>query len=30
LLFCGFGVGLSWGGAIVDVESACFPGLIEA
>lgn len=30
LLFCGFGVGLSWGGAIVDVESACFPELIEA
>lgn len=30
LLLCGFGVGLSWGGAVVDVESACFPELIEA
>jgi 3-oxoacyl-[acyl-carrier-protein] synthase-3 len=30
LLLCGFGVGLSWGGAIVDIESACFPALIEA
>lgn len=30
LLLCGFGVGLSWGGAIVDIESACFPELIEA
>ncbi|WP_323011604.1 ketoacyl-ACP synthase III [Castellaniella sp.] len=30
LLFCGFGVGLSWGSAIVDIESACFPELIEA
>lgn len=30
LLLCGFGVGLSWGGAIVDIESACFPQLIEA
>ncbi|MFL9609536.1 ketoacyl-ACP synthase III [Methylobacillus sp. Pita2] len=28
LLFCGFGVGLSWGGAIVDVENAVFPELI--
>jgi 3-oxoacyl-[acyl-carrier-protein] synthase-3 len=28
LLFCGFGVGLSWGGAIVDVEDAIFPELI--
>ncbi|EZP53428.1 MULTISPECIES: ketoacyl-ACP synthase III [Delftia] len=30
LLLCGFGVGLSWGGAIVEVESACFPALVEA
>ncbi|QLF92481.1 ketoacyl-ACP synthase III [Pseudomonas sp. ABC1] len=28
LLLCGFGVGLSWGGAIVDVEGAVFPELI--
>ena len=28
LLLCGFGVGLSWGGAIVDVEGACFPEMI--
>ncbi|QSN61218.1 MULTISPECIES: ketoacyl-ACP synthase III [unclassified Caballeronia] len=30
LLLCGFGIGLSWGGAIVDIESAKFPALIEA
>lgn len=30
LLLGGFGIGLSWGSAIVDVESACFPGLIES
>ena len=30
LLFCGFGVGLSWGSCIVDVESASFPALIES
>ncbi len=30
LLFCGFGVGLSWGGAIVDIENAIFPELIIA
>ncbi|SDZ41893.1 ketoacyl-ACP synthase III [Delftia lacustris] len=29
LLLCGFGVGLSWGGAIVDIDSAHFPVLIE-
>lgn len=28
LLLCGFGVGLSWGGAIVDIESAVFPELV--
>lgn len=30
LLLCGFGIGLSWGGVIVDIESAKFPALIEA
>jgi 3-oxoacyl-[acyl-carrier-protein] synthase-3 len=30
LLLCGFGVGLSWGGAVVDIESACLSELIEA
>ncbi|MEM5384663.1 ketoacyl-ACP synthase III [Paraburkholderia phymatum] len=30
LLLCGFGIGLSWGGAIVDIESAKFPALIES
>ena len=30
LLLCGFGVGLSWGSVIVDVESGCFPALIES
>lgn len=30
LLLCGFGIGLSWGSAIVDTESACFPALIES
>lgn len=28
LLLCGFGVGLSWGGAVVDVENAVLPELI--
>jgi 3-oxoacyl-[acyl-carrier-protein] synthase III len=30
LLLCGFGIGLSWGSVIVDVESAKFPALIES
>ncbi|MFC6842316.1 3-oxoacyl-[acyl-carrier-protein] synthase III C-terminal domain-containing protein, partial [Xanthomonas theicola] len=30
VLLCGFGIGLSWGTAIVDVENAVFPALIEA
>ncbi len=30
LLLSGFGVGLSWGTAIVDIESGVFPALIEA
>lgn len=30
LLFGGFGIGLSWGTCIVDVENACFPALIES
>ncbi|ASN01539.1 ketoacyl-ACP synthase III [Xanthomonas citri pv. malvacearum] len=30
LLLAGFGIGLSWGTAIVDVENAVFPALIEA
>ncbi len=30
LLLCGFGVGLSWGGAIVDIEGAVFPELVIA
>jgi 3-oxoacyl-[acyl-carrier-protein] synthase III len=30
LLLSGFGIGLSWGSAIVDIESACFPALIES
>lgn len=30
LLLSGFGIGLSWGSAIVDIESACFPSLIES
>lgn len=30
MLLCGFGIGLSWGGAIVDIESAKFPALIES
>jgi 3-oxoacyl-[acyl-carrier-protein] synthase III len=29
LLLGGFGVGLSWGTCIVDIEDACLPGLIE-
>jgi 3-oxoacyl-[acyl-carrier-protein] synthase-3 len=30
LLLCGFGIGLSWGTAIVDIDSGVFPALIEA
>lgn len=30
LLLSGFGIGLSWGTAIVDIEGAKFPALIEA
>lgn len=30
MLLCGFGIGLSWGTAIVDIDSAVFPPLIEA
>lgn len=30
VLMCGFGIGLSWGTAIIDIESGVFPALIEA
>jgi 3-oxoacyl-[acyl-carrier-protein] synthase-3 len=30
LLLSGFGIGLSWGSAIVDIEGAKFPAMIEA
>jgi 3-oxoacyl-[acyl-carrier-protein] synthase-3 len=30
LLLSGFGIGLSWGTAIVDIDSGVFPALIEA
>ena len=30
LLMCGFGIGLSWGTALLDIEDAVFPELIEA
>jgi len=30
VLLCGFGIGLSWGTAIVDIDSGVFPALIEA
>lgn len=30
LLLSGFGIGLSWGSAIVDIEGACFPAMVEA
>ena len=30
LLFCGFGIGLSWGSAIVKLQGCCFPELIES
>lgn len=29
LLLSGFGIGLSWGNCIVQIENACFPALIE-
>lgn len=29
MLLCGFGIGLSWGTAIVELENAIFPALIE-
>ena len=29
LLMCGFGIGLSWGTALLDIEGAVFPELIE-
>ena len=30
LLLSGFGIGLSWGSCLVDIEGACFPELIES
>lgn len=30
LVLCGFGVGLSWGTAIVDIKNAKFPSMLEA
>jgi len=30
LLMCGFGIGLSWGTCLVDINNACFPDLIRA
>jgi 3-oxoacyl-[acyl-carrier-protein] synthase-3 len=30
LLLSGFGIGLSWGSCILDIENAKFPELIEA
>ena len=30
LLLSGFGIGLSWGSCVVDIEGACFPELIES
>lgn len=30
LLLCGFGIGLSWGSVVMDVESGKFPALIES
>jgi 3-oxoacyl-[acyl-carrier-protein] synthase-3 len=29
LLMCGFGIGLSWGTAVIDIKDAKFPALIE-
>ncbi|WPP01288.1 ketoacyl-ACP synthase III [Pseudomonas sp. HR96] len=30
LILCGFGIGLSWGTCLVDIENAKFPALIES
>nr|WP_237756138.1 3-oxoacyl-[acyl-carrier-protein] synthase III C-terminal domain-containing protein [Pseudomonas aeruginosa] len=30
VLLCGFGIGLSWGTCLVDIEGAKFPDLIES
>ena len=30
LLLCGFGIGLSWGTALIEIEGAKFPELILA
>lgn len=30
LLLCGFGIGLSWGSCLLDIEGAVFPDLIES
>lgn len=30
VVLCGFGIGLSWGGCLVDIENAVFPDLIES
>jgi 3-oxoacyl-[acyl-carrier-protein] synthase-3 len=30
MLMCGFGIGLSWGTCILDIENAVFPALIES
>lgn len=30
VLLCGFGIGLSWGSCLLDIEGAVFPDLIES
>lgn len=30
VLLCGFGIGLSWGSCLVEIEGAVFPDLIES
>lgn len=30
LLLCGFGIGLSWGTCILDIDGAVLPEMIEA
>ena len=30
VLLSGFGIGLSWGTCLIDIENACFPDLIES
>lgn len=30
VLLCGFGIGLSWGTCLVDIDGAVFPDLIES